>query len=523
MRKILEVLRVRLDAGLSERVTARSLGVPRSTVHDYVVRFRASGLAWPLAPDVDEAALEHALFAHDARPPTATRPLPAWAAIAREKQRKGVTLYLLWQEYRLVEPGGYGYSQFAAHYRRWRTTLDPVMRQEYRAGERAFVDYAGMTVDVVDLATGEARAAQIFVAALGASNYTYAEATWTQQLPDWIASHVRMAEYFGGVTALIIPDNLRTGVTYASYYEPEINATYADWAAHYGTVILPTRVVRPRDKAKVETAVQIVEREILAPMRHDRFTSLAELNTAIRARLERLNTRPFQKLPGTRRTLFEATDRAALRPLPAARYEYAEWRQAKVNIDYHITVEKHCYSVPYPLVRATVTVRTTATMIEVLHRGTRVAAHVRRHTPGGYSTDPAHRPKSHQRHLEWTPSRLVRWGESIGVATAAVVTHILASKPHPEQGYRACLGLFSLGKRYGPARVEAAAARAQTSGAMTYRSIRSILQHGLDHAPLEAVVETRLPQMHQHVRGAAYYADTNLSPDPQLTLITGDV
>lgn len=519
MRTILDVLRLRLDAGLSERQTARSLGVPRTTVQDYLARFRVSGLAWPLAAPVDEAALECALFTREPGPPMASRPLPDWAVVAREKKRKGVTLQLLWQEHRRVERAGYSYSQFAEHYRRWRRALDPVLRQEYRAGERAFVDYAGVTVDVVDPTTGEVRTAQIFVAALGASNYTYAEATWTQQLPDWIASHVRMLEYFGGVPALIIPDNLRTGVTYASYYEPTINATYAEWATHYGTAILPTRVVSPRDKAKVETAVQIVEREILAPMRHQPCASLAELNHAIWDRLAQLNTRPFQKLPGTRRTLFEDTDRDALRPLPAGRYEYAEWRKAKVNIDYHIAVDKHFYSVPYSLIRAVVTVRLTVTMLEVLHHGTRVAAHLRRATPGAYSTDPAHRPKSHQRHLEWTPSRLVHWGESIGTATGAVVTHILDTKPHPEMGYRACLGLFSLGKRYGRARLEAAAARALAAGAMSYRSMHSILKQGLDQVPIAAVAAaTHLPPTHDNVRGAAYYA----APADHLSLITGD-
>ncbi len=258
----------------------------------------------------------------------------------------------------------------------------------------------------------------------------------------------------------------------------------------------------------METAVQIVERELLAPLRHHRFTSLAELNAALRERVDALNDRPFQKLPGTRRALFEATDRPALRPLPATRYEYAEWRTAKVNIDYHIAVEKHCYSVPYPLVRATVDVRLTATMCEILHQGTRVAAHARRYTPGGYSTDPAHRPKSHTRHLEWTPSRLVRWGESIGVATGEVVAHILDHKPHPEQGYRACLGLLSLGKRFGAARLEAAAQRAQTTGAMTYRSLHSILKLGLDQSSPDAVeATTHLPATHDNVRGAAYYAE----------------
>lgn len=509
MRIIRDVLRLRLDAGLSERRTARSLGVPRSTVQDYCARFQASGLTWPLAAGLDDGALEQALFTRALVPPATSRPLPEWAAIAQEKKRKGVTLRLLWQEYREADPTGYSYSQFAEHYRQWRLTIDPVMRQEHRAGERTFVDYAGVTVDITDPTTGEVRAAQIFVGVLGASNYTFAEATWTQQLPDWIASHVRMLEYFGGVTALIIPDNLRSGVTHASYYAPEINATYADFATHYGTAILPTRVAAPRDKAKVETAVQIVERALLAPLRHHRFTSLAALNEALRERLEPLNDRPFQKLPGTRRSHFAATDRAALRPLPATRYEFAEWRTAKVNIDYHIAVEKHCYSVPYALVRATVDVRLTATMCEVLHRGQRVAAHLRRHTPGGYSTDPAHRPKSHTRHLEWTPSRLVHWGESIGVATGAVVAHILEHKPHPEQGYRACLGLLSLGKRYGNTRLEAAAQRAQTTGAMTYRSLHSILKLGLDQVqPDTTEATTNLPATHHNVRGAAYYAAT---------------
>jgi len=507
MRMIRDVLRLRQEAGLSERHAARSLGVPRSTVQDYCARFHASGLTWPLAAAMTDGALEQALFARAITPAPASRPLPDWAHIAQEKKRKGVTLLLLWQEYREREPTAYSYSQFALHYRQWRDTIEPVMRQEYRAGERLFVDYAGLTVDVVDATSGECRAAQIFVAALGASNYTFAEATWTQQLPDWIASHVRLVEYIGGVTSLLIPDNLKTGVTYASYYAPEINATYADFATHYGTAILPTRVAAPRDKAKVETAVQIVERELLAPLRHHRFMSLAELNDALRERLEALNDRPFQKLPGTRRSLFEATDRPALRPLPATRYEYAEWRTAKVNIDYHIAVEKHCDSVPYALVRATVDVRLTATMCEILHQGTRVAAHVRRATPGGYSTDPAHRPKSHTRHLEWTPSRLVHWGASIGVATGAVVAHILEHKPHPEQGYRACLGLLSLGKRYGNARLEAAAQRAQATGAMTYRSLHSILKLGLDQAPPDAVdATTHLPATHDNVRGAAYYA-----------------
>jgi transposase len=509
MRLIRDVLRLRFEVGLSERLTARSVGVPRSTVQDYCGRFHTSGLSWPLAPALDDVALEAALFHRPPLRSPASRPVPDWAVVAAEKKQKGVTLHLLWQEYRRAEPSGYSYSQFAERYRQWRMQLEPVLRQEHRAGERVFVDYAGVTVDLCDVRTDERRTAHIFVAVLGASNYTYAEATWTQSLPDWIAAHVRMLEYCGGVPALIVPDNLKAGVTAASYYEPTLNATYADFAAHYDTVILPTRVAAPRDKAKVETAVQIVERELLAPLRHHRFTSLAALNAALRERLDALNDRPFQKLPGTRRSRFLDTDQPALRPLPATRYEYAEWRTAKVNIDYHIAVAKHFYSVPYRLVRATVDVRLTATMCEILHQGRRVAVHVRRHTPGVYTTDPAHRPKAHARHVEWTPSRLIAWGTTIGVATGAVMAHILAHKPHPEQGYRACLGLMSLGRRYGPDRLEAAATRAEATGAMTYRSIHAILTHGLDHVALDATPPiTLLPVVHENVRGAAYYAES---------------
>lgn len=507
MRRVADVLRLKFDAGLSDRAIGQSLGVPRTTVRDYVRRFQASGLAWPLAPALDEDALQQALFRRRELPPSAARPLPDWALLHTELKRKGVTLQLLWQEYREREPTGYGYSQFAVHYKAWLDRVDPVLRQPYKAGERALVDYAGVTMEVVDLLTGELRAAEIFVAALGASNYTYAEATWTQQLPDWIAAHVRAVEYFGGAPALWVSDNLKAGVTKPCYYEPSLNPTYAEFASHYGSAILPTRVKRPRDKAKVETAVQIVEREILAPLRRHTFTSLADLNAAIGERLERLNTRPFQKLEGSRRALLESLERPALKPLPADRYEYAEYRHATVNIDYHIAAEKHFYSVPYHLVREKVLLRLTATTLEVLHKGKRVAVHARSAKRGGVTTNPDHRPQSHQRHLAWTPSRLIRWGESIGTATAAVIAELLRTKPHPEQGYRACLGLFSLGKRYGHERLEGASARALKSGAVSYRSIQSILTRSLDRAPLtEPVSETRLPRAHPNIRGREYYA-----------------
>ncbi len=515
MRKVFEVLRLRLDQHRSQREIATILAVSQSAVQEYLVRFRASGLPWPLPPELDEAAVDARLFRRGTFPATGTRPVPDWATIHQELTRKGVTLQLLWAEYKQRAPEGYQYTQFCRLYKAWAGTLEPVLRQVHVAGEKCFVDYAGPTMPVVDAATGEIREAQIFVGALGASHLLYAEPTWTQTLGDWIGAHVRMLEYFGGVSALIVPDNLRAAVTQACYYEPVLHPTYQDFATHYGTAILPARASHPRDKAKVETAVQIVEREILAPLRHEVFHSLATLAQAIAVARERVNDRPFQKLAGSRRSVFLATEQATLRPLPPTRYELAEWRTAKVNIDYHISVEGHLYSVPYRLVGTTVSVRLTATMVEVLQHGTRVAAHVRSAMKGRGTTEPSHRPKAHQRHLDWSPSRLIAWGASIGPGTAALVTGLLGRYPHPEQSYRACLGLLSLKKRFDAARLEAACARAHDAGTISYRSVKSILVTGLDTLPRESALNAtlHLPLTHAHVRGPAYYDLANARTD----------
>ncbi len=359
---------------------------------------------------------------------------------------------------------------------------------------------------MIDRTSGEERTAQIFVGVLGASSYTYAEACWTQELPEWTAAHVHMYEYFGGVPAVTVPDNLKSGVRSACYYEPDINPTYHEMALHYDTTVLPARVRKPRDKAKVEAGVLLVERWILARLRHRTFFSLAELNTEIRRLLEHLNTRPFQKLEGSRSTLFETLDQPALRPLPATRYEYAQWKKARVNIDYHIDVLGHYYSVPYTLVRVQVDVRITSDAIEVLHDGRRIALHLRGRRKGGFTTEPAHRPKSHQKYLEWTPSRIIQWAEQTGVSTAAVVDRILHDRPHPEQGYRSCLGLLRLRDRYTAERLEAACTRALRIGAATYKSVLSILKSGLDQRLIEEQTLLALPQNHEHIRGAEYYA-----------------
>jgi transposase len=503
MRKIREVLRLHAR-GLSGRRIGKSLGVSHVTVRGYLARAERAGLDHDSAASLDDAQLEARLF--PAAPAVGVlRPLPDWTHIQQELRKPGVTLQLLWLEHKAAHPLGYQYTQFVTLFRQWQQTRDPVLRQEHKAGEKVFVDYAGQKIPVVDPSTGEIREAVIFVAALGASHYIYAEATWTQSLSDWIASHVRMYAFFGGVPRLSIPDNLKAGVKHACFYEPELNATYLELARHYGTTVLPTRVARPRDKAKVETAVQIVERWILAPLRHHTFFSLHELNEAIARLLEELNRRPFQKMEGNRRQLFESLDRPALLPLPSEPYTFAEWKKARVHIDYHVEVDRHYYSVPHTLLRQPVEVRLTATTVEILHRGKRVAAHVRSHRPGGYTTETAHRPKAHQKHLEWSPDRLIRWGEGVGPSTGRLVQQILERRPHAEQGYRSCLGLLRLGKQHTEPRLEAACFRALRSGATSYRSVKSILEHGLDRVPLEDAVELHLPARHENVRGADYY------------------
>jgi transposase len=380
------------------------------------------------------------------------------------------------------------------------------MRHTHRAGDKLFIDYAGHTIPIYP-PDAPVWHAELFVAVLGASNYTFAEASASQQLSCWIGSHVRCFEFMGSVPALLVPDNLRSGVTQAHRYEPLLNRSYEEMATHYGTAIMPARANRPRDKAKVEAGVLIAERWLLASLRNERFTSLAEANAAIAVKLAWLNNRPFAKLEGTRQTLFEQLDRPAMRPLPATRYEFATWTRAKVNIDYHIDRDRHYYSVPYQLVGQRVDVRLTEHTVEVFARGQRVASHRRSHLKGRHTTDPAHMPASHRAHLAWTPSRLIRWAERIGPATGELVALILDSRPHPEQGYRSCLGILRLARRYNDQRLEAACRRALVIGARSYRSVDSILSHGLDRAPLPGAGPSPAqgPRAHEHLRGASYY------------------
>ena len=507
MRKIREILRLALGEGLSRRQVAAATGVPGSTVGDHLARARLAGLSWPLPDDMDDAALEARLFVPAAaRPPTELRPMPDWPTVHTELRRhKSVTLQLLWLEYRERHPEGFGYSWFCQAYRRWSGRLDLVMRQQHRAGEKLFVDFAGQTLPIVDPDSGEVWQAQLFVAVLGASSYTYAEAVASQTLPDWIGGHVHAFGAMGGCPAIIVPDNLKAGVTRAHRHEPELNRTYEEMAAHHGCAVIPARPSKPRDKAKAENGVLQAERWVLAALRQRTFFSLAEANAAIAERVAWLNARPFRKLPGSRQSMFEELDRPALRRLPARPYEYAEWLGAKVNIDYHVEVDRHWYSVPHQLVGQRLDIRASARVVEVFHRGRRVASHPRSAKQGRFTTEPAHMPEAHRRHAAWTPGRIVAWAERSGPATGALVTEIMASRPHPEQGFRSCLGIMRLGRRYGDERLEAACARALAIRGLSYRSVESILKAGLDGVPLPGAEPVTSIGGHANVRGPAYY------------------
>jgi len=508
MRKMKEVLRLHLGEGLSRRQVSAATGLPYTTISDHLARVRRAGLSWPLPGDLDDAALEARLFTRGAVPASTSRPLPDWAALDRElRGTRNLTLALLHLEYKEQHPEGYQYTQFCRHYHTWRRTVDLVMRHEHRAGERCFVDWAGQTVPITDPATGEVSFdAQIFVAVLGASNHTYAEAFRSQELEQWIAGHVHAFEAWAGCPRIVVPDNPRTGVTSAHRYEPILNPTYAEMAAHYGVAVLPARPRKPRDKAKAESGVQVVQRWILARLRHRRFFSLGELNVAIKELLDWLNRRPFKKLPGSRQSLFEELERPALRPLPQTRYQFALWKSAKVAIDYHAEVDHHSYSVPHQHVGERVDVRLSATTVELFLRSRRIASHLRSSARGGYTTLAEHMPQSHRRHLEWTPGRIVRWAEETGPKTASLVQAVMESRPHPEQGYRSCLGIIRLGRRYGDERLEAACERALAVQAHSYRSVESILKHGLDREALpETTALVVAARVHEFVRGPGYY------------------
>lgn len=507
MRLVREVLRLTY-AGVSKREVARRTGMAASTVRATIARFKLLGLIWPLPETITDSDLEARIYKSAGKKQGHRRIIePDWASLHREMKRKHVTLSILWDEYIAGDPQGYRYSRFCELYRSWEDKISVTMRQAHLGGDKLFVDYAGDTASVViDRLTGEIRKAQIFVAVLGASSFTYAEATWTQSLADWIGAHTRAFEAIGGVTRLLVPDNTKTAIIKACLYEPQVNRTYTEMAAHYGTGVLPARPRRPRDKAKVEVGVLIMERWILGRLRNRQFHSLGELNEAIRGLLVRINDeRPIRRLGVTRRQLLEEVDRPALKPLPAEPYVFAEWRARRVGIDYHVDVNKHYYSVPHRFARAEVEVRLTGRSVEVFARGERIAVHLRSSGNGKHTTVQEHMPSSHRRYANWTLDRIRTDAAAIGPSTAALCDLILEHRPHPEQGFRACLGIVRLVKPFGNARVEAAATRALDIGAMTYGSVRSILDNNLDRHSAGQRGPDGVTILHPNIRGPRYY------------------
>jgi transposase len=509
MRKVREVLRLK-HQGRSRAEIAASIGIGDSTVSGYISRAEKAGLTWPEASAMTEADIEARLFRDVGRNEPPARVPIDFAWVHRELSRVGVTLQTLWVEYREAAASAaplkpYEYSRFCELYGHWKRKLAVTMRQVHRAGEKLFIDYSGKKLHIVDPSTGEATEVELFVAVLGASNYTYAEATRSQKLGDFVASTVRAFEYFGRVPQIVVPDQLRSAVSSPDRYEPDINPTYLEMAQHYGVTVIPARPRKPKDKAKVEGGVLIAQRWIIAALRNRTFFTLAEINEAIGALLERLNTRPFQKLEGCRRSAFEAIDKPAMRPLPGRRYELADWKHAKVNIDYCITYEHRHYSVPHALVGESVEIRATASVVEILHKGTRVASHPRCYGAKGTATiADEHRPHTHREYGKWPPERVVAWAESVGAHVGELAQRLMSRRTHPETGYRACLGVIRLADQFGRERVDAACARAVSIGSPTFKTVQAILKNGLDRTPLfEPPPRTALE--HDNIRGPSYF------------------
>jgi transposase len=512
MRDIKELLRLRFKVGLSQRQTAKASGFGRTTVQEYEARAIAGKLIDP--DEIEKLSTEEVYkrlgFKSQIFLPTVEAPksLPDWKKVREELSRhKHLTLMLLWSEYKEANPSGFQYSHFCELYGAWKKKVSVVMRQEHKAGEKTFIDYAGSTIDIIDAETGEVRPAQIFVAALGASSYVFAEATWTQTLPDWLMSHRRMAEYFKGVTQILVPDNLKSGVTKADRYEAKINRAYQEFAEHYGTCVIPARVKKPKDKAKVEVSVQVVSRWIIAALRNRTFYSLEELNAAIAELLKKINGRKMRHIGKSRQELYEDIDKSALKPLPVRPYEFGEWKELTVNIDHHVEFDDAYYSAPHKLVQTKVWVRATNSVVELYQNFQRIFAHRRTYIKGKYVTEPSHRPVAHQEHAKWTPERIVGWAASKGDIVGEFVKRLIERKVHPEQNYRSALGVIRLSDKYGTERMQLACQKAIRIESISYQTINNMLKNGMEKIPpTDAELQLNLFSNHENVRGETYYS-----------------
>lgn len=501
MRKIRDILRLRMEAQLSIRQIHASTRISVGAIQKLLQQAVALKLTWPLPEALDDARLAALFYPGSDTRTTRGYQEPDWEKVHQELRRKGVTKQLLWEEYTGQYPTRcYSYSQFCERYLQWRGRLSLSMRQTHKAGEKCFIDYCGPTLPIVNPLTGEIRTAQVFVAVLGASSYTFAEGTYSQALPDWLQSHVRAFQFFGGVTELVIPDNLRSGVSKACRYDPDLNPAYQQWAEHYQVAVIPARPYKPKDKSKAEVGVQVVERWIMARLRHHTFFSLGELNQVIKTLLTELNERPFKRLPGNRRQAFEQLDQPALKPLPRQPYQYLDIKTVKVNIDYHVEYQRHFYSVPYPYVGERLELHASDTLVQLYFRRKAVASHPRSHTPG-QTTLPAHMPERHRKHQQWTPERLQQWAGRIGPDTHLWVSQRLQEKAHPEQAYRVCLGLLNLSRDYPPERLNTSCRLANREGLSRLKQIRAILASNRDQLQEALPLVVELPQHHINIRG----------------------
>ncbi len=515
MRKLRELLQLRLHAKLKMRPIKESLRLSLGAVQKVISKAEELGLTWEAIERLDDQQLADLFYPVSDNQPSNQLQLPDWGEVHRELRRKGVTKHLLWEEYTQQYPNrSYSYPQYCFLYQEWAKKQKRSMRQVHKAGEKLFIDYAGQTMPIVCNATGEVKFAQIFVAVLGASNYTFAEATWSQKLIDWTGSHVRAFEFLGGIPEIIVPDNLKSGVTKACRYDPDTNLSYQQLGAHYGTAIIPTRPRKPKDKAKAEVGVQIpqgtlsaygihlvIERWILARLRHHTFFSLAELNQCIKLLLEEVNNKPFKQLKGTRREWFELLDKPVLSPLPKHPYQYTEIKSVKVNIDYHIQYDKHLYSVPHHLVGEKIELHAKANLIELYFHNQRVTSHARKYHHG-MTTLPEHMPTRHEKHHQWTPARLMNWAKDLGDEVLIWVKTLLHLKPHEEQAYRVCLGLLNLTKIYPGARLNNACSIANKHHLYRLKQVKAILLSNQDKLLTQDNKQLPLlPQSHENIRG----------------------
>ena len=502
MRKLREILRLRLSAQLSMRQIRDSLRLSLGSVQKITRKAGELNLDWDAIEKLDDRQLAAAIYPDSDTRTSGVLELPDWQDTYRELAFPKMTKHMAWEEYSQTYPNrSYSYPQYCYLYGEWLKKQKRSMRQVHKAGDKLFVDYAGQTVPIVQGHTGEVRFAQIFVAVLGASNYIFAEATWTQRLPDWLGSHVRAFNFIGGVPKLVVPDNLKSGVTKACRYDPDLNPSYEQLGAHYGVAIMPARPRKPQDKSKAEGGVLIIERWILARLRHQTFFSLAELNQCIASLLIDVNNRAFKQLKGTRKEWFESIDKPVLLPLPKHPYEYTYIKTVKVNVDYHVQYEDHLYSVPHPLVGEKLAIHAKDKLIEIFFQNKRVTSHARRYHYG-MTTNPEHMPTKHEKHHQWSAGRLMNWAKDLGDDVLVWVKAILAQKQHEQQAYRVCLGLLNLSRKYEPQRLNKACVIANRHQLYRLKQVKSILESNQDVLLSESKEQlSLLPQEHENIRG----------------------